>query len=252
MARGGHRLGKRLLKIGAAAGLAAALVSAPCHASGLQVDPVAVTITGRSGTLWLSNLGDAPLQSQIRVYQWGQDGHADVLSPTVELLASPPMAAIETNGRQLVRLVAPNPKSCEDAYRLAIDEVPPMLPAGTSPVAGLHYVLHYSVPVFVTARGCAKIRPELTWQLLRNDTGIALIVTNQGAMHAQLAGLHFVTAKGNPVDVTPGLLGYVLPGQTRTFNFPIAPGTLAGANTLELAVNGSHVSQPLVLGTIGR
>ena len=252
MAWGEQRSSKRLPKMRHVAAMAAALISVPCHASGLQVDPVSVTITGRSGTLWLSNLGDAPLQSQIRVYQWSQNGHTDVLSPTVELLASPPMAAIGTNGRQLVRLVAANPRSCEDAYRLAIDEVPPILPAGTSPGAGLHYVLHYSVPVFVTARGCTKIRPDLTWQLVPDGTGIALIVTNQGAMHAQLAGLHFVTAKGNPVDLTPGLLGYVLSGQTRKFRFPIAPGTLAGAITLELAVNGSHVSQPLVLGTAGR
>jgi fimbrial chaperone protein len=238
------------------AGMAIALASAPAHASGLQVDPVSVTITGRSGALFLSNLGDAPLQSQIRVYQWGQDGHADVLSPTDGLLASPPMAAIETNGRQLVRLVAANPRSCEDAYRLAIDEVPPIRPAGAGPGAGLHYVLHYSVPVFVTARGCAKIRPALTWQLVPQENGpnrgVALIVTNQGAMHAQLAGLRIVKPGGGQIDLTPGLLGYVLPGQARTFLFPIAPGTLAGAITLELAVNGSHVTQPLVLGTVGR
>ena len=236
--------------------VAGMLAAQPAQATGLQVDPVSVTITGRSGTLLLSNLGDAPLQSQIRVYTWGQDGHADVLGPTDGLLASPPMAAIETNGRQLVRLVAVNPKSCEDAYRLAIDEVPPAVPAGTDHVAGLHYVMHYSVPVFVTARGCAKIRPQLQWQLVPQGTGpnagVTLIVTNAGAMHAQLAGLRLVKPGGSALELTPGLLGYVLPGLTRTFTFPIAPATLAGPITLELAVNGSHVTQPLVLGTVGR
>ena len=246
-------LNARRVRQGAA--LLPLVIHAPCHAAGLQVDPVSVTITGRSGTLWLSNLGDAPLQSQIRVYQWGQDEHGDALSPTDGLLASPPMAAIVTNGRQLVRLVAANPKSCEDSYRLAIDEVPPILPAptpGAGATAGLHYVLHYSVPVFVTARGCSKIRPELSWRLVPHEQGVTLIVANQGAMHAQLAGLHFVTATGAEVDLTKGLLGYVLPGQTRSFTFPIAARTLAGSVTLELAVNGSHVSQPLVLGTLGR
>jgi len=228
----------------------AVIAAAPCHAAGLQVDPVSVTITGRSGTLWLSNLGDAQLQSQIRVYRWGQDGHGDTLAPTDGLLASPPMAAIATNGRQLVRLVAANPGSCEDSYRLAIDEVPPPVPANSG--SGLRYVLHYSVPVFVTARGCAGIRPELSWQLRPQGKSVTLVVANQGAMHAQLAGLRLVTATGTKIDLTPGLLGYVLPGQTRNFTFPVAPGTLAAALTLELAVNGSHVTQPLVLGAAGR
>ncbi|WP_420382851.1 molecular chaperone [Novosphingobium sp.] len=237
---------------GLAIALASGLTASPALASGLQVDPVSVTITGRSGSLFLSNLGDTPLQSQIRVYQWAQDGRSDVLSPTDGLLASPPMAAIETNGRQLVRLVAANPKTCEDAYRLSVDEVPPITPAGTAPGAGLHYVLHYSLPVFVTARGCARIRPELGWHLVRQDKGVALIVSNQGAMHAQLAGVRLVTTTGVQIELTPGLLGYVLPGQTRTFTFPVVPDTLAGAITLELAVNGSHVTQPLVLGTVDR
>ena len=221
------------------------------HASGLQVEPVSVTIEKRSNIVWLSNTAETPVLAQIRVYRWTQTATGDELVPTDALLASPPMINLAAGGRQLVRLVAANPVSCEDTFRLAIDEVPSLAPKGS----GLRYVLHYSVPVFVNRSGCDHIRPELTWSFARAAGGITMTVANRGAMHAQLAQLRYVSAKGTRVALATGLLGYVLPGMERKFTLPIPATTaaqMAPGGTLELAVNGSDVTNPLALAPSGR
>ena len=218
------------------------------HAAGLQVEPVSLTIDGRSGVIWLSNMADTALLAQVRVYVWTQDQDGDEQAPTENLLASPPLAQIAPGGRQLVRLVAANPASCEDSYRLAIDEVPTVARQGS----GLRYVLHYSVPAFITRRGCGPIKPQLAWHLQAAGASTILTVANHGTMHAQLARLRYVTATGNRIALAPGLLGYVLPGRERSFTLPVPAKTLAGDGTLEVAVNGSDISQPLALAALAR
>lgn len=221
------------------------------HASGLQVEPVSVTIDKRSNIVWLSNTADTPVLAQIRVYRWTQSADREELVPTDELLASPPMTNLAAGGRQLVRLVAVTPVSCEETYRLSIDEVPAFEPSGS----GLRYVLHYSVPVFVNRADCKHMQPKLAWSFARTTDGIALTVANHGTMHAQLAQLRFVNPKGARVALASGLLGYVLPGKERTFLIPLSAETasrIADGGTLELAVNGSDVTQPLALAPLGR
>ena len=236
--------------------LAAMCLPVAAKASGLQVEPVSVVIEDRSNVMWLSNAGDAPLQAQVRVYRWVQDAKGERLEPTDALLASPPMARIAPGGRQLVRLVSTGAGSCEDSYRLAIDEVP----SAALKASGLRYVLHSSVPVFVAPRACGKITPALHWRMERDHAGANLIVANQGTMHAQLAQVSFADAQGKRTQLTAGLLGYVLPGAERKFSFPLAASALGplaasalgGSGTLEVQVNGSHITQAMALAAPAR
>lgn len=218
-----------------------ALVPAPAAASGLQVQPVSVEISERSGVIWLTNTAAEPLQVQVRVQRWSQHGGKEELGPAGDFIVSPPITAIAPGGRQLVRLVPAGAESCEDSYRLSIREIPPAAPRG----AGLRYVLHYSVPVFVRRPGCAAIAPALDWQLTGDDGTTNLVVTNKGQMHAQLAGLAFTDRHGVQRQLTPGLLGYVLPGATRSFATSLPSGAASASGTLEAMVNGSPVSHRL-------
>ena len=209
------------------------------QASGLQVEPTSVTITERSEEMWLVNTGDAPLQAQVRVYRWVQDTDGERLEPTEDLLASPPMAQLAPGGRRLVRLVSTGAKSCEDTFRLAIDE----LPAPQTETTGLRYVMHYSVPVFVSPESCEAIAPQLSWRIETQGAAARLVVSNSGTMHAQLADLTFVDANGQRTPLTPGLLGYVLAGAQ--MGFALVPGaeTFARGGTIEALVNGTRIQQ---------
>jgi len=235
------------------AGLLTGLVlSQGIWASGLQVNPVTVTIRDRSGIIWLTNGADAPLNAQVRVYRWTQDETGEHLVPTRNLVASPPQLRVEVNGKQLVRLVLLAPPEatagvCEQAYRLTVNELPP---ARASGVRGLVYVMQYSIPVFVTPQhGCEKIAPALTWAIEKAGTGVRLIATNAGQMHAQLSRLSYIDARGRRTLLNPGLVGYVLAGAR--MSFPItttsSPGLFAGGGQIEVFANGAKVVQALSL-----
>jgi len=219
------------------------LSTGPARASGLQVEPTSVTIRERSEEIFLVNSEDAPLQAQVRVYRWIQDSNGERLEPTEDLLASPPMVQLAPGGRRVVRLVSTGAKSCEDTFRLAIDE----LPAPRTETAGLRYVMHYSVPVFVTPKGCDAIAPQLSWRIEAQGAAARLMVSNSGTKHAQLSQLTFVAANGQRTELTPGLLGYVLAGAQMAFALAPESDTFAGGGTIEALVNGNRIEQAVAL-----
>ena len=233
---------------GLIAGLA---LSQGALASGLQVNPVTVTIRERSGTIWLSNVADAPLNAQIRVYRWIQDDAGEHLEPTDVLIASPPQLRIEAGGRQLVRLVLTAPPgaatgSCEDSYRLIVNELPP---ARTGGEQGLVYVMQYSIPVFATSRSCSNIAPVLTWRLEQVGNAVHLAVANTGQMHVQLSQLSFTDAAGRRTELNPGLVGYVLSGARMSFTLTQSPALFHDGGQIEVTANGTKVVQTLSLVT---
>lgn len=212
------------------------------------MEPVSVEIRERADMIWLTNTSAAPIQAQVRVYRWSQDATGDRLDPTDALLASPPIVRIAPGGRQLVRLVLTAPAACEDAFRLAINEVPAPAPPG----GGLRYVLHYSVPVFASPKGCQALAPQLDWRLEPATQGVRLVIANTGGRHAQIARLAYTDVRGRRTELTGGLLGYVLPGQTRPFTFEASPAVFAGGGTVETLVNGQTVKLQLALHPAAR
>lgn len=231
-----------------------AMLPAIAHAEGLQVAPVAVTIPERSGVVWLTNQGTAPMRAQVRVFRWSQHDGEDVLAETTDLVASPPFVSINPGSQQVVRLVrqgeaASDPARCEQTFRIIVDE----LPAADRPAStGLQYALRFSVPVYLTSPRCADSAPVLTWHIERTGDGVALVVANGGQAHAQLADLAMVDAAGNRTDLGAGLVGYVLPGQQRRFTLSSAPAALADRGTVEVSVNGSRVVAPVSLARPGQ
>lgn len=259
----GIRLGRRiglLLCLSATSNWAGAI--------GLQVTPTGLSVKASQNAtaLWLSNTGDGVIHAQVRVYRWTQDQngdrltpsggvwtqneHGDQLSPAGGLVVSPPMAQVGSGLQQMVRVIrvgepASGPGAVEEAYRLAIDELPIDAPAGP----GLHFVVHYSVPVFVEPLGAKNIAPQLQWSLRQEDEHVVLQVSNNGNGHAQLANLSFVDTAGHRTPVDPGLLGYVLPGATMHWALKPPAKVFAPGGTLEMMINGRKATQNLPLAT---
>lgn len=209
-------------------------------AAGLQVSPVSIDVpaTQNAEGLWLSNTGDGVVNAQVRVYRWTQNEQGDQLTPTRELLASPPMLELPVGERQLIRAVrlgAPPTDGAEQAYRMIIDELPVQQPGRK----GLQYVLRYSVPVFVQPAGAPASPPALQWALQREGDKTLLQVSNSGGTHAQLADLVFIDAAGQRTQVAPGLLGYVLPGARMRWALKLPAAALASGGRWEAMINGT-------------
>lgn len=222
----------------------------PACASGLQVSPVSLTLRASQSAqgLWLSNTGDGVVHAQVRVYHWTQSGGTQQLTPSRGLVISPPMLEIQPGQKQLIRVIRigapPNGAGAvENAYRLAIDE----LPIDVRGKKGLQFVLHYSVPVFVEPAGVAKTSPQLQWSLQQEGDHAVLQVANHGTGHAQIAQLGFINSAGGRIEINGGLFGYVLPGATVRWTLKQPASDFAGGGTMEARINGAQATQAISL-----
>jgi len=198
-----------------------ALLALPCgalHAASLQVAPVLVEVPapGAAATLKLRNEGNQPLDAQIRVFAWTQVDGADVLTPTNDVAASPPLASLRPNTDYTVRIVRTKkePVAKEEAYRLLIDE----LPQAASAASGVNIALRYSIPVFFTTPAGAA--PKLKWELQQRASKPVIVASNAGDRRIRLAKLKITDSKGGIANFGDGLAGYVLGHSARIFALP--------------------------------
>lgn len=223
------------------------MLMSTCHvlAAGLQVSPVMLNLhRGEQATaLWVKNIDDAPLHVQVRVMRWQQADFLDQLTPSRAIIASPPMVEIAGQSRQLIRIIRAKKgdEPGEIAYRLLIDE----LPSAAQEENRLRFVLHYSIPLFVTAFSMQDTAEQLHWRLQPSAGRVFLEVKNGGNRHAQLAALTYIDAKGNRNTINPGLVGYVLPAATMRWALPVAPGSLTPRGKIEVTVNGTQQRQSI-------
>jgi fimbrial chaperone protein len=212
-------------------------------AATLQISPVMVELAAgdNASGLTLRNPGDKPLYGQVRVFKWSQANGEEILAPTQDIVASPPLIQIPAQAEQLVRLVRPSmqPANAEQSYRLLIDE----LPEPDAKLAdGVTIRLRYSVPVFVEPAGPPRL-PELIWSISRAAQGWQLGVENAGAHRAQISAIELVDASGKAYVLNKGLLGYALAGQHRQWPITLpSDAEIGGEMTVRAAVNASPVS----------
>lgn len=229
---------------------ALALMNSSVHASGLQVSPVSLTLKANRNAdgLWLSNTGDGVVHAQVRVYHWTQQGGEEKLTASQALVISPPMLEIGNGDKQLIRVIRvgapPNGTGAvEDAYRIAVDE----LPIETKDRKGLQFVLHYSVPVFLEPAGLTTVAPQLRWTIQHDGGQPVLQVTNTGNGHAQLAQVAYVDSAGHRTEISDGLLGYVLPGATMHWTLKQSANVFTSGGNFEAQINGAKTAQKLSL-----
>lgn len=226
------RLARHLFAVAAVSAL---LTAGGVHARGqLQTRQTGVDMPAgaRAGRLVLANSGDAPVAAQIRVYIWTQENGEDRLEPSDDLLVSPPIVEIPAGGEQLIRLVRADATAParELAYRVVVDELPDDDQTAENAVA---VRMRFLIPAFVRASDPAPT--DLHCRV--DDT--ALVCENHGGRAAQLGATGLLDAGGNTLQVSPGLMGYVLAGSSRRWPLP-AEGLakLETPRTMEVLLNG--------------
>jgi fimbrial chaperone protein len=223
------------------------LAGVPAHAANLQISPVSIAFQPAQAAsgINLQNYGETALYGQVRVYAWDQKDGVDVLTPTTDLVASPPVIEVAANSTQTIRLVRRSTADggVERNYRILIDEIP-RGDAG----AGVAIRLQYSVPVFV-APASAAAAPAVTWTLVRKDGEAVLRAANAGTLHAQLGATRVRTAAGKDIDISKGLLGYALAGRSREWKLAKDKAdALSGKLTVITTVNTREETFPLAPG----
>ena len=235
--------------------MAVALVAPAVLAADLQVSPISLEFSPQEQAqgLWLSNTGTTPLRAQVRVQQWSQADGEDQLAPTRELTASPPILEIAPGQNQLVRIIRlqPTPSAREQTYRLLVDELPS---DNVQQTTGLQFLLRYSVPVFILPQDTAPIdagKPVPMTDISLLSTRIrgagkdsTLEIDNRGNRRVRISQLSYVEGNGNRAVLVPGLLGYVLAGQTMRWSLAL-PESAQPGGTLQARFNNDPDEQSL-------
>lgn len=147
--------------------LTAAFVLGACasaHAGSLQVEPVLIDVTapGAASTITLRNEGTVPIDAQIRVFRWSIVNGEEELTPTNDVVASPPSVTLTPKGQYIARIVrvSKQPVAGEESYRLLIDQLSDLSQQKNGTV---NLQVRYSIPVFFGAAN--KKHPTLSWSV---------------------------------------------------------------------------------------
>ncbi len=200
--------------------LAAILVllftSLAAEAQALSVLPVNIFLQpGQAATtLTVTNQGTSKTAVQIRAYAWNQHDGDDQLTPSEEVVISPPIASIAPGASQVVRIIVhPSPSNGdrEATYRILVDQIPPPAEAGV-----VHVVLRLSIPIF--SGPMKRAVPSVKFHLEMNAGQMFLVGSNNGSRHDVVRDIELSTSDGRKLKPVPGSSPYILAGASRRWN----------------------------------
>ncbi len=209
--------------------LAGGIPAGRAQAAELEIAPVLLTLAPgqSSATIELRNNGKAPVAIQARAFAWTQLADDDVLTPTQEVILSPPIFTVAAGASQTLRLLLRGNRPAggpDRSYRLMLEEVPTV---GTGN-NGVVVALRVSLPVF--AASAAQPPPVLTWQAARAPDGqVMLTAINSGQSSTRVNAMSVTLPDGShPKIIAKGKSPYILPGVQRRWTLE-APGGAPGA-----------------------
>lgn len=214
--------------------LGVALGGAAALGQSLTVLPVNIEMppAQKAATLTVINQGDAETSVQVRALAWSQQGGQEQLSPSDEVMASPPIATIAAGGTQVVRLVLRRaPQDREATYRLLLDQIPSAAAPGT-----VRIVLRLSIPVF--AEPAIRAVPRLRFQVESHAGQAYLVQVNDGAKHEKLRDLALTTGSGVTVPLAADASPYLLAGTTSRRRIANAASLPTAGGSVRLAAHG--------------
>jgi fimbrial chaperone protein len=209
---------------------------ASAAAASLQVAPVSLEFPpgAKASQLTLQNLGDTPIDAQIRVFRWSQKDGEEQLTSSTDLVASPPAASLAPGQNYIVRLVRASgkPVEGEESFRLLIDELPQTSDDSRSQV---NFIVRYSIPIFFAQTNAS---PQLAWSAASVKDQLRITVRNDGTRHVRISGLKVEDSSGHSVSYGQGLVGYVLAHSTMHRTVPakdMTPGS-----TVRISAQGDN------------
>ena len=217
------------------------------RAQSLEISPISIELQPgqTTTTLAVTNWGSDPTVLQMRPFQWGEVNGAEQLTPTEQLLVSPPITNVPAGETQTFRIVLERPaETTEGSYRLLLDQLPAAALAGAVRIA-----LRISIPIFAEPE--AAVYPDLVWQIEAADKDDVLVAINHGSKHVRILNPVLVEPSGRRFELKRGQTPYILPGAERRWPISqagrLTPGSMlhllakSDAGPIDAAV---YVSEP--------
>jgi fimbrial chaperone protein len=238
------RLNTKKTNLATTAFLAALATTCPAIAGTMQVSPINIELAAgvSSTTENLENKGTAMITAQVRIFKWEQTDGKETLTPTTDVVASPPALKIEPGGKATIRIVrlSKAPIVGEESYRLIIDDIPPPPDKAGDSVS---FAVRHAIPVFFQAPG---IKTQLSWTASIHGDNLELSASNAGALHARLAQL-VVKSAGKQVAALNGLAGYVIGHDVTHWIFKVKGIQVGSTLALKAAGNDGPIDTTIVV-----
>lgn len=219
-------------------------LTAWAHAGSFTATPVKLTIASgaTSTSLSLDNVGDEPVLVQAEVVAWSQRDGKDVLTPSEDLVVSPPIFKVAPGSAQTVRVGVLNRPTSEReiTYRLFLQEVPQPPRPGQQ---GVSVALRLGLPVFLLPRSGAE--PRVSWHARAQQKELALTLRNTGTGHVQALQCKLFAEDGTLL-AEQDLGAYVLAGQERTWTLRLQQPWRGGKLTLAAQTTAGDLSAVIV------
>jgi fimbrial chaperone protein len=219
--------------------VAAALLGTASWAAEFSVTPVRIFMTPRDRAVAVTvvNEGTEELVMQSELYRWAQNANGeDALTPTEDVVLSPPILKLAPKARQVLRLarVGAAPAGREQTFRMIVREVPEARP-GQDKEVKVQMALAFSLPIFITPAGA---RRNLQCAVQRAaPQSVKVDCSNSGNAYAQVRGILLQGASGEPI-ASQDVVGYILPDMKRAFELKSAtPRIAAGKVRLSVALD---------------
>jgi fimbrial chaperone protein len=196
----------------------------------LSVLPVNIFLApGQKATsLTVTNQGTTETAIQIRAFAWSQKDNDDPLTPSSDVVLSPPLFKIAPGASQVVRLILREPpQGRESTYRILVDQVPPPAEPGV-----VHLVLRLSIPIF--AKPTIRAFPDVQFHLERDADEIYLVAFNAGLLHEAIRDIVLTTSDGRKLKPDTSASPYVLSGATRRWHIAAQDHLPLTSETLQL------------------
>lgn len=224
--------------------MCSAILHSNVFAASLRISPTTIEFQAEqnSQTLSILNQSSEVTTVQARIFKWTQEQGRDVLTPSNDIVVSPPVISLNSATSYNYRVVNldKTPVKDERSYRLILDELPkPIDPR--KPPQGLSVLMRISLPVFITNKDEMQ---QIAWKIETKSEKTVLTVINQGGRRALLDNVKVIDLTDNKEYEMPisTVNGYVLVGKERSYafapNFTFNP---AHNYALNLNLNGKKV-----------
>lgn len=219
----------RVFSMAVASACLAVLAHSPASA-GVAVTPVNIQLLPgeNAAALTIRNDSDRKMSFQIRGYSWQQDSLGnDTLTPTDQLLSSPPLATVQPGGSQVVRIILNNPReNREETYRIIFDQLPPPNETGV-----VHVLVRLSIPIFAEPQ--MRVAPQVRWRVTKEAGRWWLSATNSGSQHLTVRNMRLETFDGRQLQIQVNSPPHILAGATRRWPI-VANAALSPKEVLRL------------------
>ena len=208
--------------------------------STLRVSPVLLDVRSPAAAtairIW--NESETPVNVQLRVFRWTQDGGEDILEPAEAVAVSPPVTTLQPGSENLIRIVrtAKAAVTREESYRLIVDELPD---TSNQQPGTVKVLMRHSIPVFFEPPRLAG--PNVTWSTSLQSEGILITARNNGGSRLRIADL--ALSDGSRVVASQGgLVGYVLAGSSASWLLPTTTRSSADSLTVSASSEQGPIS----------